>query len=101
MEKEIVWTETAQNQLGDIYFYILENSKSFAIANKAVDAIVEAVSILNKHSEIYEIDEMKHPKDINYRAFEINSYRISYKITDETVYIIRVRHTSRNPKVLI
>jgi plasmid stabilization system protein ParE len=26
MEKEIVWTETALNQLEEIYFYILEHS---------------------------------------------------------------------------
>jgi plasmid stabilization system protein ParE len=101
MEKEIVWTASAQNQLEDIYFYILESSKSFTVSDKVVDAIVDAVSILKTHWEIYEIDEMRQPKDVNYRAFEIYSYRISYKITIDTIYIIRVRHTSRNPKVFI
>ncbi|WP_308422544.1 type II toxin-antitoxin system RelE/ParE family toxin [Flavobacterium limi] len=28
------------------------------------------------------------------------SYRISYRITSENIYILRIRHTSRNPKKL-
>jgi plasmid stabilization system protein ParE len=59
MEKEIVWTASAQNQLEDIYFYILENSKSFTVSDKVVDTIVDAVSILKTYWEIYEIDEMR------------------------------------------
>ena len=41
---------------------------------------------------------MKYSKEDNFRAFEIYKYRISYKITSDTIYILRVRHTSRNPK---
>jgi plasmid stabilization system protein ParE len=98
MEKTIVWTEIALNQLETIYFYILESSKSVTIADKVIQNIMDAVSILNKNSEIYETDEMKYSKEDNFRAFEIYKYRISYKITSDTIYILRVRHTSRNPK---
>jgi len=98
MEKEIVWTETAQNQLEEIYFYLLEVSKSDSITNKVIDTIYQAVTILKTNSEIYEWDEMKQPNNGNFRAFEIYSYRVSYKITDNIIYILRVRHTSRNPK---
>lgn len=101
MEKEIVWTETAQEQLQDIYFYILEESKSFSIADKVIDVIVESVTILSKKWEIYEIDEMRLPKAPDYRAYEIYSYRISYKITDNSIFIIRIRHAMRNPKSFI
>lgn len=98
MEKEIVWTETAQNQLKDIYFYLLEISQSESIPEKAVETIYNSVSILKSSSEIYEFDEMKKSNNDNFRAFEIYSYRISYKISDNIIYILRVRHTSRNPK---
>lgn len=98
MEKEIVWTETAQEQLQDIYFYILEESKSFSIADKVIDKIIDSVSILTSRWEIYEMDEMRFPNSPNYRAFEIYSYRISYKVTETSIFIIRIRHTSRNPK---
>jgi plasmid stabilization system protein ParE len=101
MEKEIVWTETALNQLEEIYFYILEHSLSYSISDKVIDTIVDATAVLKKNWNIYEIDEMKVPNDTNYRAFEIYSYRVSYKITEENIYIIRVRHTSRNPKTIV
>jgi plasmid stabilization system protein ParE len=74
MEKTIVWTETALNQLETIYFYILESSKNVSIADKVIQNIMDAVSILNKNSEIYETDEMKYSKEDNFRAFEIDKY---------------------------
>lgn len=41
---------------------------------------------------------MRIPNDENYRAFEKFSYRVSYKIDFDKIYVLRVRHTSRNPK---
>jgi plasmid stabilization system protein ParE len=98
MEKEIIWTQTCQNQLEDIYFYLLEETKSFEIADKVIDSLVTSVEILKKNWGIFETDEMKIPLDENYRAFEKFSYRISYKIDELKIYILRIRHTSRNPK---
>lgn len=43
---------------------------------------------------------MKEFNNGNYRAYELYSYRISYKITSTEIQILRIRHTSRNPKVL-
>ncbi len=96
MEKEIIWTSNALNQLESIYFYLLEETKSFEIAGKVTDSLTNSVNILAMSWNIFEIDEMRFPIDENYRAFEKFNYRISYKITDEIIYIIRVRHTSRN-----
>lgn len=98
MEKEIVWTETALNQLEGIFFYLLDKTKSITVAEKVVDAIYNSVAVLKYKSEIYELDEMKHHNDVNFRALEIYSYRISYKIEENKIFIARVRHASRNPK---
>jgi plasmid stabilization system protein ParE len=98
MEKEIIWTSNALNQLENIYFYLLEETKSFEIADKVIDSLTNSVKILATSWNIFETDEMRVPIDENYRAFEKFNYRISYKITAEIIYIIRVRHTSRNPK---
>ena len=98
MEKEIVWTLTSQNQLEDIYFYLLEETKNFTIPDKVIDSLVDSVLILKTNWKIYETDEMRIPINENYRAFEKLNYRISYKITKKIIFIIRVRHTSRNPK---
>lgn len=99
MEKEIIWTQTSQKQLEDIYFYLLEETKSIEIADKVIGSLVASVEILKNNWGIYEMDEMRIPIDENYRAFEKFSYRVSYKIDSENIYIIRVRHTSRNPKL--
>lgn len=98
MEKEIIWSKTAQNQLEKIYFYLFKETKSKNIPNKVIDAIYNSVTILNTNCEIYELDEMKICNDGSYRAFEIYNYRITYKITPKEVNILRIRHTSRNPK---
>ena len=101
MEKEIIWTSNALNQLENIYFYLLEETKSFEIADNVIDTLTNSVKILATSWKIFEIDEMRSPIDDNYRAFEKFSYRISYKITTNFIYIIRVIHTSRNPKFYI
>ena len=98
MEKEIIWTKTSENQLEAIYFYLLEETKSFTIPDKIIDSIVNSVEILKTNWEIYETDEMRIPINENYNAIEKSNYRVSYKITNEIIYIIRVRHTGRNLK---
>ncbi len=100
MEKEIIWSKTAQNQLEKIYFYLFKETKSKNIPNKVVDNIYDSVTILSTSWEIYELDEMKIPNDGSYRAYEIYSYRITYKITPKGIHILRIRHTSRNLKKL-
>jgi len=100
MEKEIIWSKTAQNQLEKIYFYLSIESKSKTIPNKIIETIYDSVTILSTNCEIYELDELKILNNGNYRAFEVYNYRISYKITSKTIHILRIRHTSRNPKIL-
>lgn len=100
MEKEIIWSKTAQNQLEKIFFYLFKETKSKNIPNKVIDTIYNSVTILSTNWEIYELDEMKISNDGNYRAYEVYSYRISYKITAKEIHILRIRHTSQNPKNL-
>ena len=98
MEKEIIWSKSALNQLEKIYFYLLEETKSETISNNVIDTIYNATTILKSNWEIYELDELKSSNDGNYRAFEKYNYRVSYKINKTSIYILRIRHTSRNPK---
>jgi plasmid stabilization system protein ParE len=42
-------------------------------------------------------DKFKLNNTGNYRAYEIYSYRIAYRILKDKVRILRVRHTSREP----
>jgi len=98
MEKEIIWSKTALEQLENIYFYLIKTTKSKTTSNKVVDTIYESVTILKSNWEIYELDEMKKSNSGNFRAYEIYNYRILYKVTPNEIYIIRIRDTKRNPK---
>jgi plasmid stabilization system protein ParE len=77
---------------------LYKETKSKNIPNKVIDSIYNSAVILSTNWEIYELDEMKIPNDKNYRAYEIYNYRITYKITPKEIQILRIRHTSQNPK---
>ena len=46
MGKKIIWSSDALEQLEDIHFYILFESKSIQIADKVIDKIFESTEIL-------------------------------------------------------
>ncbi len=96
MEKKIVWSNTALLQLDNIHLYILKKLKSVTTANKVVESIYKSVTILKSQSEIFPLDIYKSFNKGNYRAFEIFSYRISYRVEYNTIFIVRIRHTKRD-----
>jgi len=62
------------------------------------DKLVNSTLKLEAMPYRYPPDKYKTDNDGRYRAYELFHYRISYKITDTTIYILRVRSTYRNPK---
>lgn len=49
MGKKIIWSSNALEQLEDIHFYILFESKSILTADKVIDKIFESTKILKVH----------------------------------------------------
>lgn len=98
MGKKIIWASDALQQLEDIHFYILFESKSIHIADKVIDKIFESTEILKTSPEIYKLDSKKTNNDGSFRAYFVYDYMISYQITPNNIQILRVRHTSRKPK---
>ncbi|MFA9190790.1 type II toxin-antitoxin system RelE/ParE family toxin [Flavobacterium sp. FZUC8N2.13] len=98
MGKKIIWSSNALEQLEDIHFYILFESKSIHIADKVIDEIFESTKILKTKPEIYKLDTKKDNNDGSFRTYFIYDYMISYRITPNNIQILRVRHTSRKPK---
>lgn len=94
--RTIIWTERAKAQLEDIYKYIAETS--ILEADKVFDKIVDSTDVLPEQPERYPPDKFKNNNKDNYRAYEIFRYRISYRITQKYIYIVRVRSTDQNPK---
>ena len=98
MGKKIIWSIEALNQVEDIHFYILFDSKSIRIADKVVETIFDSVGILETSHEIYELDAQKNDNDGSFRAYYVFNYKVSYRIIDNEIQILRVRHTSQDIK---
>ena len=98
MEKRsVIWTERAIHQLEEVYKYIAKDS--ILQADKVFDEIKVSSEAIIEQPEKNPPDKYKSNNKGNYRAYEIYRYRISYRITKNTIYIVRLRSTDRNPKL--
>jgi addiction module RelE/StbE family toxin len=92
---ELVWTKRSQKQLRQIFKYISKDSPKNA--SKVIDDIAAAVSKAIPNPEVYAPDKFKMDNDGSYRALEKHHYRIAYRYTNNTIRVLRVRHTSMEP----
>ena len=95
MSTTIKWNRVAIKQLESLLDYISQDSEANAL--KVETAILFEITRLVKNPEIYHPDKYKINNDGSFRAFEIYSYRIAYRIREEEIRIIRIRHTKMNP----
>ncbi|QEC43695.1 type II toxin-antitoxin system RelE/ParE family toxin [Pseudobacter ginsenosidimutans] len=91
----VLWSQSAKNALRQAFEYIATDSPQAAQA--VINEIVDATLILVQHPERHHLDKFKKNNDGSWRAFELHRYRISYKVTEKNIRIVRMRHTSRNP----
>ena len=98
MGKKIIWSSDALVQLEDIHFYIFFDSNSITIADKVVDNIFESTEILKTQPEIYKLDKLKMTNDGSFRVYSVYDYAVSYQISSDIIYILRVRHNARKSK---
>lgn len=98
MGKKIVWSPTSLKHLEEAHQNILETSKSLSIADKVINDIITSTAVLSVQSEIYTLDENKHSNDGSYRSYQIRTYNVAYRVLEETIRVIRVRYSGREPK---
>ena len=91
----IVWDKAAKNQLKKAYNKIKE--ESLQGAETVRDGILSSIDEIPDEPYCYPKDRFKKDNQGIYRAFEIHNYRIAYKITEENIQILRVRHVKREP----
>lgn len=89
----VIWSENAKLQLKEIYFYIKKDSEKSA--KEVKNKILNSIKVLELGKEIYKADLLKNNNNGTYRAFVI--YRIVYKININTIDILRIIHTSKEP----
>ena len=97
MGKTIIWTHQADAELNEAFLDLLEKSASIETATRIITEIFESTLILESNPEIYKLDSLKENNKGNIRAYQKNTYRISYLIEEEAVYILRVRYARKEP----
>jgi len=97
MGKTIIWTHQAETELHQAFLNLLEESESIEITTRVITEIYESTSILATNPEIYKLDKLRENNRENIRAYEKHTYRISYLVEEEKVYIIRVRYARKEP----
>lgn len=97
MGKTIIWTHQADADLNQAFLDLLEESESIETTTRIITEIYESASILATNPEIYKLDFLRKNNNGTVRFYEKHTYRISYLIEEETVYIIRVRYARKEP----
>lgn len=93
---EIKWSKPALDQLDQVLDFILVKGFT-SYAFELNENILLRIESLAENYDIYPADRFKKGNDGSYHAFEVDDYRISYRVTKSTIRIIRIRHTSRRP----
>jgi plasmid stabilization system protein ParE len=95
MEITIRWKQKAVNQFADAIKYIEKDSP--LNAEKSEKEILKKIDNLLFQPERYQPDKFKKNNDGSYRAFEVFSYRISYRYISNQIRIFRIRYTKMSP----
>ena len=93
--KEIIWEKDALLSFKEAIMYIKPESPKGAEIVKS--SVLKSLQLLKSNPKSFPSDTLKELNDGSYRAYTIYSYRITYKITESAIFILRFRHTSREP----
>jgi len=96
MVKKIIWPLSTQKQLTKAYKYILKDS--YQNAEKVKASILASTRKLTDSPDVHPPDKYRKNNDGSFRAYELLHYRIAYRITEKEIIIVRVRHTSMEPR---
>ena len=92
----IIWDNEAKKSLRSIYYYI-KARESVRAARKVRDKIISETRSLNNFPEKFEQEHNLENELGNIRYKVVWSYKVIYEVTDESIYILDIFHTSRDP----
>lgn len=93
MEYEIVFTFSAQNDLRAIKKYICADN--FSAAQNLVKTITESIENLRENTALGRIGRVLRTRELVIPNYP---YIVPYQVRNNTIYILRVLHTSRKFK---
>ena len=89
------WDRKAKENLDNIFDYIAEDSLTAARYVKR--ELVKLAGSLNDFPEKYSREEFLAEEPENFRSVSKWSYKIIFEITDESIIIADIFHTSQHP----
>lgn len=96
---KIIWDDESKRSLRSIFEYI-KNRESIRVATKVRSEIIKQTKTLNRLPEKFEKEPILKNEGGNFRYKVVWSYKIIYEITQDSIYILDVFHTSRDPSTL-
>ncbi len=93
---KVIWNNEAKYALRNIFNYIKERDSAEA-AKKVRDEIVTSAKNLNVFPEKFAEDPYLKDEPGNYRFKVIWSYKIIYEVTPESIIVLDIFHSSRDP----
>jgi len=95
MVKQIIWTTKAKNEFIDILEYWINRNKSNSFSIKLNDLIEEQLNLIAEYPNIGRKTDIK-----NVCIKVIHKYLLYYQISDKKIFVLTIRHGSKNPKTL-
>lgn len=92
---KITWTNIALRQMNDAIAYIQQDSINNGL--KVYAKVSAQLALARVHPKMNPPDKYKINNDGSYRALVLYRYRIIYRIKNEELLILRVRHASMVP----
>lgn len=92
---KVLWSQRAKTELDDIYEYIKTDSPS--AAKKVKKTIVQRAASLNDFPEKFPQEPFLAFEKENYRYAILWSYKLIFEITNSSIIIATIFHTSQSP----
>ena len=93
---KIIWDDEAKRSLRNIYNYI-KSRESIEVARKIRNEIISQTKSLNDFPEKFEKEHHMEDEPGNFHYKVIWSYKIIYEVTAESIDVLDIFHTSRDP----
>jgi plasmid stabilization system protein ParE len=93
----IKWNKGAVDSLLEIIEFLNDNDFE-DYAERLKTNLLIIISNLPKTFDLCRPDKYKNNNDGSFKAFEYENYRVSFRVKDGEIRILRIRHTKRRPK---
>jgi plasmid stabilization system protein ParE len=97
MEMTIIWNKNSQISLKNSLKRIAEDS--IIQAENVEKSILEKINSLEIYPYKFPLDKYRFENDGSFRAFEEKNHRISYRVLNDKIRILRIRHVKQRPKL--